>query len=163
MGQINTAKGVQFITEIIKKSENFILELAGDGILNEYLEKLSKKYENIIFHGQVSQEELKKLYDRANFVLMSSDIQENLPTVILEAGARSVPVISSRVGGAMELVEDGINGYLYPANNEIIFREILTDILKLSQEDYHKMQEKMWMRAQSWRAERYFNGLREMI
>ena len=163
VGQINTAKGVQFITEILKKSEHFILELAGNGILKKYLEEISVKYENIIYHGKVSQEELKKLYDKANFVLMPSMIQENLPTVILEAGARSVPVISSRVGGAMELVDDGINGYLFPVNDETVFRKILAEILRLSEEDYHQMQDEMWKRAQYWRSGKYFQDLGEII
>jgi glycosyltransferase involved in cell wall biosynthesis len=163
VGQINTAKGVQFITEILKKSEHFVLELAGNGILKKYLEELSKKHKNIIYHGKVSQEELKKLYDKANFVIMPSMIQENLPTVILEAGARSVPVISSRVGGAMELIDDGINGYLFPANNKKVFTSILAEILRLSEDDYHQMQEAMWKKAQSWRGEKYFERLGEIL
>jgi len=163
VGQTNTAKGVQFITEILKKSEYFILELAGNGILKKYLEEISKKHKNIIYHGKVSQEELKKLYDKANFVVMPSMIQENLPTVILEAGARSVPVISSRVGGAMELINDGLNGYLFPAKNKEVFQNILSEILKLSEEDYHQMQEEMWKSAQNWRSGEYFESLREIV
>jgi glycosyltransferase involved in cell wall biosynthesis len=39
---------------------------------------------------------------------------DNLPTVIMEAMAAGLPVISTRIGGIPEMVEDGFNGILIP-------------------------------------------------
>ncbi len=44
------------------------------------------------------------------FVLTS--LWEGLPRVYLEAMASGVPVVGTRVGGAAEVVRDGVNGYL---------------------------------------------------
>jgi glycosyltransferase involved in cell wall biosynthesis len=40
---------------------------------------------------------------------------EGMPNVVLEAFAAGVPVVSTAVGGAPELVEDGVSGFLVPA------------------------------------------------
>ncbi|HEX8897647.1 MAG TPA: glycosyltransferase family 4 protein, partial [Chthoniobacterales bacterium] len=39
---------------------------------------------------------------------------DNLPTVIMEAMAAGLPVISTPLGGIPEMIEDGINGELIP-------------------------------------------------
>lgn len=49
------------------------------------------------------------------FVLPSHS--EGLPNVILEAFAASVPVVATAVGGTPELVENGVTGFLTPAND----------------------------------------------
>jgi glycosyltransferase involved in cell wall biosynthesis len=46
------------------------------------------------------------------FVLTS--LWEGLPRVYLEALASSVPVVGTRVDGAAEVIQDGVNGYLLP-------------------------------------------------
>ena len=42
---------------------------------------------------------------------------EGLPTVLLEALACSRPVVSTAVSGALDVVEDGVNGLLVPARS----------------------------------------------
>ncbi len=39
---------------------------------------------------------------------------EGMPNVVLEAFAAGVPVVSTAVGGAPEVVEDGVSGFLVP-------------------------------------------------
>jgi glycosyltransferase involved in cell wall biosynthesis len=42
---------------------------------------------------------------------------EGMPNVVLEAFAAGVPVVSTAVGGAPEVVEDGVSGFLVPAGD----------------------------------------------
>jgi len=163
VGQLNTAKGLQFLVKEILKNDKFILHIAGAGILEKYLDKIIKKNPNQIFyHGKVGAEELKKLYDQANFLVVPSLIQENLPTVILEAGARSLPAIASRVGGVPELVSEN-TGYTFPAENKEFFQNILNDIQKLDKDEYQKMQEKVYKKSQSWHENKYENILQNFL
>ena len=48
----------------------------------------------------------------ASDVLVLPSENEALPTVLIEAGAASLPVVATRVGGVAEIVEDGRTGHL---------------------------------------------------
>ncbi|WP_276348732.1 glycosyltransferase family 4 protein [Daejeonella sp. JGW-45] len=51
-------------------------------------------------------------FSSLNLFLLPSYL-EGMPTVILEAMSMGIPVISTKVGGIPELIEDGVNGYLF--------------------------------------------------
>jgi glycosyltransferase involved in cell wall biosynthesis len=48
---------------------------------------------------------------------MPSECFENFPYAALESLVHAKPVIASNIGGLPEIVEDGVNGYLYPPRN----------------------------------------------
>jgi glycosyltransferase involved in cell wall biosynthesis len=47
----------------------------------------------------------------------ASTRKEGLPRVILEALASKTPVIASNIEGSMEIIDDGVNGYITPIKN----------------------------------------------
>jgi glycosyltransferase involved in cell wall biosynthesis len=57
------------------------------------------------------------------FVLPS--LAEGISNTILEAMASALPVIATRVGGNVELVEDGVTGRLVPASDSVQLGEAL--------------------------------------
>lgn len=61
-------------------------------------------------------EELWKIFDNADIFALSS-LWEGTPKVLLEAMARSLPVVSTNVGGVPSVIEDGINGFMCEPNN----------------------------------------------
>jgi glycosyltransferase involved in cell wall biosynthesis len=54
---------------------------------------------------------LSELYNRADLVLNPA-LWDGMPNSVLEAMACARPVLSTRVGGIADLVEDGVTGYL---------------------------------------------------
>lgn len=85
----------------------------------KYLRELIEKnnlHENIVFLGNLNAAQMKERYLLSN-VFVSPSTMENSPNSVGEAMILGVPVISSRVGGVHNLLEEGKEGILYEAQN----------------------------------------------
>lgn len=85
----------------------------------KYLKELIEEYKlqsHIIFLGNLTAEEMKQRYLKSN-VFVSPSTMENSPNSVGEAMILGVPVVSSRVGGVHNLLEDRAEGILYEAKN----------------------------------------------
>ncbi len=108
------------------------LVIIGDGPLMSYLRNLAAKSSaknSIIFTGALNKEKINDWYNKADcFVLFSG--YEGLSHVILEALLFNLPVIASKKGGNVELIENGTNGILVDWPNEINLKESLLSFLE---------------------------------
>lgn len=75
------------------------------------------------------------LNDSDIYILPSED--EGLPMAIIEAMRASLPIISTRVGGIPEMIEDGINGVFIEPNADSIY-DLLMSITSYNWEDMGK-------------------------
>ena len=55
---------------------------------------------------------------------------EGCPYVVLDAFAAGVPVIAAHVGGIPDLIQDGINGVLFPVGNAAALTRAITALLR---------------------------------
>jgi sugar transferase (PEP-CTERM/EpsH1 system associated) len=62
---------------------------------------------------------------RAMDVFVLPSLNEGISNTILEAQASGLPVIATRVGGNVELVEEGINGCLFAPGDEAVLAQAL--------------------------------------
>ncbi|RUM58804.1 MAG: hypothetical protein DSY60_01000 [Persephonella sp.] len=115
VGRIIPAKGIHILIEAFnrtKNKNNSVLKIFGSlGNLKTYLESLAGK--NIYFMGGFNNEEIDKILDEIDILVVPSIWYENSPLVIQEAFLKGIPVITSNIGGMAELVEDGKNGFLF--------------------------------------------------
>ncbi len=68
---------------------------------------------NLVNIGEIKPADLNRLYNAADIFCLASH-WEGLATVIIEAMASGVAVITTDVGGHAELIENGVNGLLVP-------------------------------------------------
>lgn len=100
----------------IKEPEPFIVGWSGNPD-NPYksIEVLKKAQKILGFELSIAhdktQEELNKWYQSVNVVVCTSR-SEGGPLMLLEAGACGIPVITTRVGIARELIHHKVNGFL---------------------------------------------------
>ncbi|MDP8230602.1 MAG: glycosyltransferase [Candidatus Gorgyraea atricola] len=104
---------LDIIPRILKEIPGVKFHLAGDGDVEKVREIVRNKgiEKNVFLPGWLDKHGLiKNLKDAGIFLLPS--YTEGLPVAMLEAMASGLPVVSTRVGGIPELVEDGVNGFL---------------------------------------------------
>jgi glycosyltransferase involved in cell wall biosynthesis len=100
------------IAEVRKKTENIRGCIVGSGPLLPQLTELATSLDikDIVdFVGQ--REDVRTFYQRASVLLVTSDY-EGMPNVILEALASGLPVVSTRAGDAIYIIEPNTTGYL---------------------------------------------------
>jgi glycosyltransferase involved in cell wall biosynthesis len=94
-----------------------LLLIAGEGPCQEDLENLARELDivdGIRFLGQ--RRDLDTLLPACDLFVLSS-LSEGLSFAVLEAMASGLPVVATQVGGNGELIEEGRNGHLVPAQD----------------------------------------------
>lgn len=90
-----------------------------------------------------------KPYYYENDLLVCTSFVEGFPLAILEAMSVGLPIISTKAGGTIEQVDDGINGFLVEINNpEILslkikyFIDNKNEIMKMGKSSFKKFNSK---------------------
>lgn len=125
LGRIALQKGVIYAVKAIEKLKDLPIVLKITGTLdnssecNEIMEFIHEHgLENKIdFVGFQNGESLQRLIDGALCVVNPSIWYENMPNTVLEAYAHGKPVVASRLGSLMEIVEDEYTGLLFEVKN----------------------------------------------
>lgn len=117
---------------VIKKYPDTKFIFIGDGKDLKKLKKNSKKlgYEkNIVFTGYISLEEKITMFKKSHIFVFPSLYGEGFPTVILEAMAAGLPVITTPNAGLADAIENNKEGLILNIKPSAI--EIAEKILKL--------------------------------
>ncbi|RPI75659.1 MAG: glycosyltransferase, partial [Ignavibacteriales bacterium] len=122
--------------EFIKQFKNARLILAGDGYLRNSIERFCSElniHQNVQFTGVINSEEVKRLMNNADVFVHHSITseqgdQEGIPTVIMEAMATGLPVISTFHSGIPELIDNNKNGFLIHEKDVDAYTKVLTNL-----------------------------------
>ncbi len=115
VGRLAEVKGVTLLLEAFRRLRadhpDATLTIVGDGELRQSLEAEAAGLDNVHFTGAIGQAEVAaELAKSALFILPSH--AEGVPVVLMEAMAAGRPVVTTRITGVPELVEDGVSGVL---------------------------------------------------
>lgn len=120
-GRISNEKGIGVLINAMQMLRKDIkLKIIGDGPDFEKYKLQTRKLklkEKIEFLGPKYGNDLEKIIERAKAIIIPSVWPENMPYSLLESMAKGKVVIASRIGGLPELINDGINGFLFEAGN----------------------------------------------
>jgi len=115
VGRIVGWKGYQLVIEALQELDATYVLIGEGEYLNE-LKKLVKKYkveDKVLFLGMIPNIELYKYMNMANLFLQPSTGHEAFGITLVEAMACGLPVVASKNGGMVDIVKDGINGFLF--------------------------------------------------
>ncbi|EPH5488520.1 glycosyltransferase [Vibrio vulnificus] len=118
IGRLTEQKGIYYLMELIKRERksNVSFEIFGAGHLDDYVGKFiaQNKLKNVSFRGHTNN--IKEVFSYTD-LLIAPSLDEGLPYTLVEAINCGLPIISTKVGGIPEIVEDGVNGYLVDPGN----------------------------------------------
>ncbi len=126
-------KGIQDLIRAVSKVEektqnNITIHIYGEGIYKSELMNLVNvlKLEDV-FNFKGSVDNLYALYYEYDYMIQPT-YMEAFSLSILESLFSNVPVITTAVGGNVEIIEDGVNGYLFEPKNIEELKDILISI-----------------------------------
>lgn len=134
VGRLVRTKGVHILLkafhQVLEKGISADLHIAGDGPEKETLQSLARDLEitdRIYFYGSV--DNVAPLLQKSDIFVLPSSV-EGLPNALLEAMACGLAVVTTRIGGNTQVIENGINGLLIDPDSSHQLTNALMKILK---------------------------------
>lgn len=144
VGELIPRKNYKTAIDMMAKlhSERLRYYICGQGVLRGEIEEYAKSQgvsERVVFLGY--RRDIPQLCACADVFLHTSH-QEGLPVAVMEAMACGTPVVASRIRGNVDLIEDGVNGFLCAPKDVTGFTEKIQKIL-----DDPSLAEKFWVNS----------------
>ena len=141
IGRVMKEKGVDELFEaarrIKKEYPDVLFDIVGP-MEDEYSSVIEKLEEDGIITYYGYQKDVKPFIARCHcFVLPSW--HEGMANTLLEAGAMGRPLITSRIHGCMEAVEDDVSGFLFEQKNLEDLKKSIRNFVELSYEQRQAM------------------------
>lgn len=142
VGRLIEKKGFDVLVDacaiLDRRGFDFRCEIIGKGELHDALAQQIAALglaEKVILVGPRPQDKVRAAYQRATLFALPCRIgrdgnRDGLPTVLLEAMACGLPVVTTPVTGNPEIVDDGLNGRLVPENDPLALADALAELLQ---------------------------------
>lgn len=133
VGRLSPEKDVETLIRavplVLHERADFQVEIAGGGPCLAGLQELARSLEvvqHVRFLGEVR--DVAGLLGRASMFILPS-LTEGISLTLLEAMARGLPVIATRVGGNPEVVAEGETGFLIPTQSPVDLTEAILQLV----------------------------------
>lgn len=133
-GQLEFLRAVHLLRHRFPNVEAWLVGSEGNG-KTKYTKKIQETIHQLGLQSSVkllgTRRDVAELIRQCDLLVLPTLVPEAFGRVIIEAGALGVPVVATRVGGVLDIVEHGKEGLLVPpgdveAMSQAIF-EVLTD------------------------------------
>jgi glycosyltransferase involved in cell wall biosynthesis len=129
VGQLETHKGIEFLLNAYRQFPSGThLIVAGEGTHKELVQKRAAADKNIVYLGYISLEQLVNCLGVVDALVVPSLCYENSPTVIYESLNAGVPILAANIGGVGELIQSGVNGYLFEPGSADDLRRVVNQL-----------------------------------
>jgi glycosyltransferase involved in cell wall biosynthesis len=134
----NATKGADVAVAALERLRRRLPDLHAIAFSNERIGEGMPLPGWIEFHYRPPQDEIPRLYARCDVWLCASR-REGFGLPALEAMACRCPLVSTRMGGPADFVEEGVNGFLAPVEDTVALAERLAAVLALDEARWKRM------------------------
>jgi glycosyltransferase involved in cell wall biosynthesis len=137
---LNPGKGHKYFIEVAKEllkfNNHYKFLIVGDTFpgYESYEEELKKLVIENDLHQKIHflgyRTDIDAVLDKSDLVFHSSITPDSLPTVLFEAIKMRVPVVATKLAGAVEILDNGNCGLLLPLNNAKKVANMINDYIK---------------------------------
>ncbi|HHT9109543.1 MAG TPA: glycosyltransferase family 4 protein [Candidatus Brocadiaceae bacterium] len=119
VGRISKEKGILTLLKAWKHLANIALKIVGDGDYKDQIIRYIKEnnINNVELVGYLTGKQLFEIVRNSKYMIAPSECFETFGLNIIEGFACGKPSIASKIGAIPELVQDGINGFLFESGN----------------------------------------------
>lgn len=128
VGRLSKVKNLDTLIKVFNDLPNHHLTIIGDGEEKEYLQSIANQ--NILFKPAIENIKLQDEFLNHNIFILPS-ISETWGLVVEEGLFFGLPVMVSRNCGSVELVESGVNGYVFEPMDIEEIKSLILSINKL--------------------------------
>ncbi|MBM5572354.1 MULTISPECIES: glycosyltransferase family 4 protein [Deefgea] len=122
VGRLSEEKGLSVLAQAFNAKTHGVLRVAGTGTESAQIEGLA----GVEMLGALKPLEVRAQMDSSLALVLPSICYENMPMTLLEAYAAGLPVIGSRLGALVDLIEDGVTGLLFEPSDPVDLQAKLT-------------------------------------
>ncbi|MBI4431183.1 MAG: lipopolysaccharide heptosyltransferase II [Candidatus Omnitrophica bacterium] len=140
VGRLSPIKGIEDLIKALsllnRKMGNAELWIVGEEEKDKkpYTEKLRELTHRLGLESSVKflghRRDISEVLREVHLLVMPSRVPESFGRVLVEAGATGTAAIATRLGGALDIIEDGINGLLVPPADAVQLSEAMERVLR---------------------------------
>jgi len=114
---------IEIAAELIKISKKFKFLIVGDTLPSyvNYEKSIRQKVKNLGLENQIKflgfRDDISNILKQSNLFVHPAIAPDPLPTVLFESLYNDLPTAATNLGGAIEILDNGNNGLLFPYNN----------------------------------------------
>ncbi len=148
VGRLSPEKEIQQILPVLHAIPQSRLALVGDGPYRPELEKIFAGT-NTHFVGYLRGNDLASAFASSDAFLFPSRT-ETLGLVLLEAMAAGCPVIAANAGGIPDIVQHGVNGYLFEPDQPDGLIQAVQQLLSHPPAELEQLRQQARQEAEKW-------------
>lgn len=167
VGRLIAEKGVQILLDALSKVDKSIsinCKIVGSGTYEDELKAISKRLQledRVEFLGR--RRDVDKLLSQADIFIHAALWQEGFGITIIEAMSAGKICVCSDCGAIPEIIDDGINGYLFKQGDAKALAQKIEEVYKMSDEQKKEMSLKAKEKAKRFNIDGYVKSLDDFI
>ena len=125
VGRLEKEKGIESLLKLHKLDKTLPkIHIIGSGPLEEFVRQEEVLNSKLIYHGQLSKNEISQVALKCKVAVMPNKWKEPFGKTLIEACSRGQAIVATDSGIAKHVITPGVNGYLCEYSEESILESV---------------------------------------